>query len=678
MNCKRADWVGNGPGPFASRVASRAAWFGASMALCVGSRAPGVPNDLGPSPGALLRSDCVFSIEEFSGFGLIYFGGFGGTVGVTGAWPGEMGWQGDRIDIQFALPRVADDVLYYAFSMNITHRFSQEVGLSIQAGAALDVLVEFHQESIDSPRLLTALIPTFHFVEGDTNWIRIQGRGVDVGYGAPAGIKWDHWSLAAVRPASSTTVVADQLARLAVYITDAIHPSGLVRDSLPLSLSAAPFHPATPDAAAFAVQGLCALDHVGAIQNAGVLVERILSAYSGHVPGVVPDRSADGYWRHFMDIETGAYAGGGWETAYTTIGSALLVSSAQFARNHFPDNSLIASLADELARSVDFNAAIHPSLDGRVYLSMAPRGGGDDANFGLAAPWNEFMIVVSLALREPENSAALAVRDLWLEPGSAPTREYPDANGLSLLTDDPGRFAPAFWVQQMHFFNADFSTNIDFERFFTNQQMADQDYSTTVLGTTYRYGLTSGVVPGGYAADRIQDHHSVFAPEAVAAWGDLDTVFRFYGDQPLGCLPQYRYGLIRVSTTPPGWVPFDAGLVDHLYLLYGLVEGLSPLYFVQRQPGQVDDDDDGIADAFDNCPAQPNPTQADFDRDGEGDGCDGDGDGDGVPNEDDVCDFTPIGKQVNERGTVRGDLDADCDVDLLDYGILLRDFTGSD
>jgi hypothetical protein len=46
----------------------------------------------------------------------------------------------------------------------------------------------------------------------------------------------------------------------------------------------------------------------------------------------------------------------------------------------------------------------------------------------------------------------------------------------------------------------------------------------------------------------------------------------------------------------------------------------------------ADTDGDGVADAVDNCPQDPNPGQADLDGDGEGDACDDDIDGDGLDN----------------------------------------------
>lgn len=128
----------------------------------------------------------------------------------------------------------------------------------------------------------------------------------------------------------------DQFNRLANYTVDAILPSGLVRDSLVLDPNSSSFHPATPDAAGFDLMALAALDHVGKLSNAQDKVISILSAYTGQTAGVAPDRSADGYYTHFMNISTGAKQGGGWDASYSPIGTALLVAVPNLPAITFP------------------------------------------------------------------------------------------------------------------------------------------------------------------------------------------------------------------------------------------------------------------------------------------------------------------------------------------------------
>jgi hypothetical protein len=391
----------------------------------------------------------------------------------------------------------------------------------------------------------------------------------------------------------------DQFNRLKNYAVDAILPSGLVRDSLVLDPNVPSFHPATPDAAGFDLMALAALNHVGKLPDAEQRVISILSAYAGQTAGVVPDRSADGYYTHFMNISTGAQAGGGWDASYSPIGTALLVAGAQFARNYFSSNATIASLTQQLTSSVNFNNAIDPGLNGGIYLDMTKAGGGGG---GQVRPFNEYALVETLALREANNQRALAVKHLWFDPDFITRKSF---SGNITLTDNASNFAPAFWVQDMQFFSGDFRKSPTLEAYFTSQQQADKLYSSTLNppAQSYRYGLTAGVSPQGYHADRIfDDPNSVFSPEAVSAWGDMNTLLSFYAQQNPASDPRYRYGMVRVSAQQPSWIPSDAGLVDHMFLLFGLVESLDPNFFTDYMiPGLAPGDynADGVVNQAD-------------------------------------------------------------------------------
>src|SRR5678815_296356 len=74
------------------------------------------------------------------------------------------------------------------------------------------------------------------------------------------------------------TIRDDQINRLKNYVLDAIQPSGLVRDAL--VLNGASFHPATPDAAGFALVALSALDHLDKLPDAETRVENIPVSYT--------------------------------------------------------------------------------------------------------------------------------------------------------------------------------------------------------------------------------------------------------------------------------------------------------------------------------------------------------------------------------------------------------------
>ncbi|MBN2282996.1 MAG: thrombospondin type 3 repeat-containing protein [Deltaproteobacteria bacterium] len=101
--------------------------------------------------------------------------------------------------------------------------------------------------------------------------------------------------------------------------------------------------------------------------------------------------------------------------------------------------------------------------------------------------------------------------------------------------------------------------------------------------------------------------------------------------------------------------------------------------------GQEDGDDDGVGDVCDNCPGTYNDEQEDADQDGLGDVCDNcpevnnpdqvDADQDGVG---DVCDNCPSVFNPDQNKP-EGDVDGDCDIDFDDvYYILSHVGQGAD
>jgi len=77
-------------------------------------------------------------------------------------------------------------------------------------------------------------------------------------------------------------------------------------------------------------------------------------------------------------------------------------------------------------------------------------------------------------------------------------------------------------------------------------------------------------------------------------------------------------------------------------------------------PGQEDDDSDGVGDLCDNCVNEYNPDQGDVDGDGLGDVCDPDADNDGLLNENDNCDLVVNPGQQNSDTDSLGDACDNC------------------
>jgi hypothetical protein len=87
-------------------------------------------------------------------------------------------------------------------------------------------------------------------------------------------------------------------------------------------------------------------------------------------------------------------------------------------------------------------------------------------------------------------------------------------------------------------------------------------------------------------------------------------------------------------------------------------------------PETQDGDDDGIADADDNCPLDANPSQQDTDRDEAGDACDVDDDNDTVADTADNCPLDANADQADGDGDGLGDVcDPETNADLDNDGV---------
>lgn len=80
-------------------------------------------------------------------------------------------------------------------------------------------------------------------------------------------------------------------------------------------------------------------------------------------------------------------------------------------------------------------------------------------------------------------------------------------------------------------------------------------------------------------------------------------------------------------------------------------------------PADDDDDQDGVADSDDNCPAVSNPLQINTDFDPDGDACDEDRDNDGVPDDEDNCRTRSNADQLDVDADGVGDVCVDWDLD---------------
>jgi hypothetical protein len=237
-------------------------------------------------------------------------------------------------------------------------------------------------------------------------------------------------------------------------------------------------------ATGFGLTGLCIADSRGYLPTAQ-LQQRVLAALNFLLNQAPVE---NGFFYHFMDINTGARSG---TSEVSSIDTAILLCGILACRAHFQD-SLITSLANQIYQRVNWAWM----LNGGTTLSM---GWTPESGF-LTARWDtysELMMLYLLAIGAPANAIPASSWDAW----SRPTITY---QGLTYISSD----APLFIHQYSHAW-IDFRNKRDaYADYFQNSITATQAHKLFCLSlagqfpdyTNDFWGITSSDSVNGYVA----------------------------------------------------------------------------------------------------------------------------------------------------------------------------------
>jgi hypothetical protein len=199
---------------------------------------------------------------------------------------------------------------------------------------------------------------------------------------------------------------------------------------------------------------------------------------------------------------------------------------------------------------------------------------------------------------EQQNNTPGAATELWnrhyADPDQLPQKEY---QGLSLLTDNPGRFQSHFTVQFPYYLCNYFTTSTAYLQFMKNAVAADQLWwANQANALEYEWGVGAGAVAysPGYHADAINANGGgYFSPHIIAGFlpvhpnGADDLRGLLQRGQCVYALPDApsAHALWRKSTQDRSWTANDIQGVDYATLLFGLAtlpEFLGPDFFKQH------------------------------------------------------------------------------------------------
>ena len=350
---------------------------------------------------------------------------------------------------------------------------------------------------------------------------------------------------------------------------------GIYRDSK--VFNGTDFHPSSVASIGMGLISLCIADAMGWIDDAEAKAVKTLERIAGNHPTFFPDRNSSGFFRHWIDMDTGTRA---WNSEYSTIDTGILICGALFCKKYFCNSEAIKEYADQLWDSVDWSKAIQDPQTGGIYLEMQADGSGKSGSVTL--PFNEYMIVAWLA-KNQEGAQVGPAMELWnnhyADPANLRTKNY---QGIPVLTDNVNNFLSSFVIQFPYYLCHYFHTNPTYLDYMDQARRADSLWwANQVVPAEYFWGLGAGSYNegSGYHADAINNNTSkVYSPHIIAGFlpihpdGTKDLLSLYRNAQGLYHLPISGNRLIlwRKSLTEADWNANEVQGVDYATMLFGL------------------------------------------------------------------------------------------------------------
>ena len=218
------------------------------------------------------------------------------------------------------------------------------------------------------------------------------------------------------------------------------------------------------------------------------------------------------------------------------------------------------------------------------------------------------------------------------------------------------------------------SFNIDASSLRTNNALSPGSYSVRIntndgtddFAKAFTVTVIDDMAPVGYTATIDQDPIDSSNQTSISftfAGAEIGTTYNYSFSSDNGASMVTGSGTITSATDQITAIDLS-GLADGLI---ALTVALTDSSANEGTPAQdsatkgIDQDNDGISDANDNCPSIANTDQLDTDNDGDGDACDTDDDNDGTPDTEDAFPLDP-NEDTDTDGDGTGD-NADTDDD---------------
>ncbi len=347
---------------------------------------------------------------------------------------------------------------------------------------------------------------------------------------------------------------------------------GIYRDSK--LFTGTDYHPCSVANVGIGLISLCVADSMRWDANAAAKALTTLKSMTGHTPGFKPERNASGFYRHFIDMNTGARA---WDSEFSTIDTEILVAGALFAKNYFKNDS-ITKYALEMWNSIQHEKAIADAANGKIYLTMCTNGNGIPGS--VTSVYNEYMIAAWMAKNSTTNTNS-AAHILWnkfyADPDKLPYTMY---SSNRVLTDQPGGFLSSFTHQFNYYLCHYFTTSAKYLDYYKKALNADIAWWKTISSAAeWEWGCGAGTGPNGYNADKINGNSTrTISPHIIAGFlpvfPEAENQLKAMWQSKKGryVFPQYSNDTIlwRYSLMNTTWKAPEVQGIDYSTMLFGL------------------------------------------------------------------------------------------------------------
>lgn len=358
--------------------------------------------------------------------------------------------------------------------------------------------------------------------------------------------------------------------------SDLRNDKGVYRDSILLE-PGENYHPSSVAATGIGLMSLTIADKKKWESDALAKAKQTVLTMIDQTAEFHADRTSNGFYRHFINMETGAQE---WNSEYSTVDTAIFLAGALFAEKYFNDSELSESVA-KLYQSIDFEAAIADTDTGGIYLTLNEDGTG--VSNSITLPYNEYIIVAWLAYNQNSNNPESKAVKLWQNHYETPeTLLTKSFDSLSLLTDHPDHYLSSFTLLFPYYMVNMFSKSNEYNVYIENSYKADKLWSAGTTKTNpYEWGNGAGAAPAeyGYHADSINNNKFIvisphiisgFLPVNPSGAQDLLDLYRNKkGVYPLQS-DSTKEILWRYSIEEPEWKANSIQGIDYSTFLFGL------------------------------------------------------------------------------------------------------------